>query len=184
MADCWPASRGILSDAPSNPKSKPSEDFISANLRPIFLQIYRRVQSIDDAQELTQQVFVKALSKSHSLRDPHKSANWLSRIASSTVVEFIRSRRNWSTVAPETILNAPDSRARTPEDIVISECEQTNIRECLRALSNRERTALVWRDVYELPAEEVAQRMGCSQATVRSHIANARIKLRRALRPK
>jgi RNA polymerase sigma-70 factor (ECF subfamily) len=35
------------------------------------------------------------------------------------------------------------------------------------------------RDVEGLPAEEVAQRLACSKATVRSHIANARIKLRR-----
>jgi RNA polymerase sigma-70 factor (ECF subfamily) len=35
------------------------------------------------------------------------------------------------------------------------------------------------RDVEGLPAEEVAERMNCSKATVRSHIANARIKFRR-----
>jgi RNA polymerase sigma-70 factor (ECF subfamily) len=35
------------------------------------------------------------------------------------------------------------------------------------------------RDVEDLPAEEVARRLECSKATVRSHIANARTKLRR-----
>jgi RNA polymerase sigma-70 factor (ECF subfamily) len=35
------------------------------------------------------------------------------------------------------------------------------------------------RDVEGLPAEEVARRLNCSKATVRSHIANARIKLRK-----
>jgi RNA polymerase sigma-70 factor (ECF subfamily) len=37
------------------------------------------------------------------------------------------------------------------------------------------------RDVEGLPAEEVARQLACSQATVRSHIANARTKLRRYL---
>jgi RNA polymerase sigma-70 factor (ECF subfamily) len=35
------------------------------------------------------------------------------------------------------------------------------------------------RDVEGLPAEEVARRLDCSKATVRSHIANARTKFRR-----
>jgi transcriptional antiterminator len=35
------------------------------------------------------------------------------------------------------------------------------------------------RDVEDLPAEEVAARLQCSKATVRSHIANARVKLRK-----
>jgi RNA polymerase sigma-70 factor, ECF subfamily len=38
---------------------------------------------------------------------------------------------------------------------------------------------LLLRDVEGLPAEEVASQMNCSKATVRSHIANARIKFRR-----
>ena len=46
-------------------------------------------------------------------------------------------------------------------------------------LTERERTALLLRDVEDLPAELVAEHMNCSKATVRSHIANARIKLRR-----
>ena len=46
-------------------------------------------------------------------------------------------------------------------------------------LTDRERTALLLRDVEGLPAELVAEQMGCSKATVRSHIANARIKMKR-----
>jgi len=49
----------------------------------------------------------------------------------------------------------------------------------LRLLTPRERAAIVLRDIEDLPAEEVARRLDCSKATVRSHIANARIKLRR-----
>jgi len=35
------------------------------------------------------------------------------------------------------------------------------------------------RDVEDLPADEVARRLNCGKATVRSHIANARVKFRR-----
>ena len=53
------------------------------------------------------------------------------------------------------------------------------LEEGLQVLTVRERTALMLRDVEGLPAEEVARQLNCSKATVRSHIANARIKFRR-----
>jgi RNA polymerase sigma-70 factor (ECF subfamily) len=49
----------------------------------------------------------------------------------------------------------------------------------LAVLTERERMALMLRDVEDLPAEEVAEHLNCSKATVRSHIANARVKLRK-----
>jgi RNA polymerase sigma-70 factor (ECF subfamily) len=48
-------------------------------------------------------------------------------------------------------------------------------------LTDRERLALIMRDVDGMPAEDVAKALNCSKATVRSHIANARIKFRRYL---
>jgi RNA polymerase sigma-70 factor (ECF subfamily) len=53
------------------------------------------------------------------------------------------------------------------------------LQEGLQVLTVRERTALLLRDVEGLPADEVARQMNCSKATVRSHIANARIKFKR-----
>ena len=54
----------------------------------------------------------------------------------------------------------------------------------LEILTARERMALLLRDVEDLPAGEVALRLKCSKATVRSHIANARVKLRRYMERK
>ena len=55
------------------------------------------------------------------------------------------------------------------------------LEESLEILTERERTALVLRDIEGLSAAEVARELDCSKATVRSHIANARIKIRRYL---
>jgi DNA-directed RNA polymerase specialized sigma24 family protein len=51
----------------------------------------------------------------------------------------------------------------------------------LAILTERERMALLLRDVEEIPADQVAIQMNCSMATVRSHIANARTKFKRYL---
>src|SRR6266478_4691926 len=64
--------------------------FISDNLRRIFLLIYRIVGNVDDAQDLTQEAFIKALQRQDQLKDLEKATHWLSRIASNTAIDFLR----------------------------------------------------------------------------------------------
>ena len=66
------------------------ERFIQENLRRIFLQIYRIVGNVDDAQDLTQETFIKALQRQEQIKDLDKVAHWLSRIASNTAIDFLR----------------------------------------------------------------------------------------------
>jgi RNA polymerase sigma-70 factor (ECF subfamily) len=154
--------------------------FISDNMRRIFVQIYRIVGSVEDAQDLTQEAFIKALQRSDQIKDPKKAAHWLSRIATNTAIDFLRrhGRVSFSDIddLPEPLSSRP---SESPEQIVLRSERRAYLEEGLDHLTERERTALVLRDVEGLPAEEVARRLECSKATVRSHIANARIKFRR-----
>jgi RNA polymerase sigma-70 factor (ECF subfamily) len=156
--------------------------FISDNLRRIFLQIYRVVGNVDDAQDLTQEAFIKALQHQEQLKDPEKAAHWLSRIASNTAIDFLRrhGRVNFSDIdeLPNPLTSAPED---SPEQIVLRGERREYLNDGLRLLTDRERLALILRDVDGLPADEVARQLNCSKATVRSHIANARIKFRRYL---
>lgn len=150
--------------------------FVSENLRRIFLQIYGIVRNVADAQDLTQEAFIKALQHQEQLKDEQKAAHWLSRIATNTAIDFLR-RSGRATFCE--IEHAPDSHWETPEEAVLRDEHRDYLEDGLRLLSPRERAALIMRDVEDLPAEEVARRLDCSKATVRSHIANARTKLRR-----
>jgi RNA polymerase sigma-70 factor (ECF subfamily) len=154
--------------------------FISAHLRRIFLLIYRIVGNVADAQDLTQEAFIKALQRREQLKDPEKAAHWLSRIASNTAIDFLRrhGRVNMTELDDigETLVNLS---SETPEEALLRAERQARLQDGLRCLTKRERLALLLRDVEGLPAEEVARCLGCSKATVRSHIANARVKFRR-----
>ena len=150
--------------------------FVSNHLRRIFLQIYRIVGNVADAQDLTQEAFIKALQHQEQLKDEQKAAHWLSRIATNTAIDFLR-RSGRATFCE--IEYAPESHAETPEDLVLQGEHRDYLADGLRLLSPRERAALMLRDVEGLPAEEVARQLNCSKATVRSHIANARTKMMR-----
>lgn len=156
------------------------ERFVQEHMRRIFLQIYRMVGNIDDAQDLTQEAFIKALQREDQLKDLDKAAHWLSRIASNTAIDFLRRHGKISFCdlddTPEAM---PAPPYESPEEILLRSEQRAYLDHGLRLLSGRERTALLLRDVEGLPAEEVARQLNCSKATVRSHIANARIKFRR-----
>ena len=150
--------------------------FVSEHLRRIFVQIYRVVRNVADAQDLTQEVFIKALQHQDQLKDEQKAAHWLSRIATNTAIDFLR-RSGRATFCE--IDDAPESHSDTPEQILLRSEQRNYLEDGLRLLSERERAALMLRDVEGLPAEEVASLLNCSKATVRSHIANGRTKFRR-----
>jgi RNA polymerase sigma-70 factor (ECF subfamily) len=149
--------------------------FVSEHFRRIFVQIYHVVRNVADAQDLTQEAFIKALQHKEQLKDEKKAAHWLSKIATNTAIDFLR-RSGRATFCE--IDEAPESHAETPEQIFLRGEHREYLEDGLRLLSPRERTALILRDVEGLAAEEVARQMECSMATVRSHIANARKKFR------
>lgn len=154
--------------------------FVSDNLRRIFLLIYRIVGNVDDAQDLTQEAFIKALQRQDQIKDLEKATHWLSRIATNTAIDFLRRHGRVSFCD---IDDVPDpmtaSQEESPEARVLRAERQKYLEGGLDTLTERERTALLLRDVEGLPAGEVAAQLNCSKATVRSHIANARTKFRR-----
>ncbi|MCC6364801.1 MAG: RNA polymerase sigma factor [Bryobacterales bacterium] len=155
--------------------------FIQEHMRRVFLMIYRVVGNVEDAQDLTQEVFIKVLQRQEQLRDPEKAAHWLSRIATNTAIDFLRrhGRVSFTDLEETAPLTAPHSES--PEQMILRSEKQRKLEAGLGVLTERERMAVLLRDVEDLPAEEVARQLNCSKATVRSHIANARVKFKRFL---
>jgi RNA polymerase sigma-70 factor (ECF subfamily) len=156
--------------------------FIQENLRRIFLLIYRIVGNVDDAQDLTQETFIKALQRRSQLKSVDKAERWLSRIASNTAIDYLRRKKKLTFTElsdlPERVVMQRDS---SPEQLVLRGERRLHLDGGLAQLTERERMALLLRDVEGMPSDEVAREMNCSMATVRSHIANARIKFKRYL---
>jgi RNA polymerase sigma-70 factor (ECF subfamily) len=181
-------SGGRMSDAHhSPPQTSVGADadsqtrFIQQNLRRVFLLIYRIVGNPDDAQDLTQETFIKALQRQGQLKDLEKSAHWLSRIAANTAIDFLRRSKKYSYSDISRVSDSISSSYENAEQSLLRGERWLHLDGGLATLTERERTALILRDLEDIPADEVASQMNCSMATVRSHIANARAKFKRYL---
>ncbi len=177
MADPVPP----VSHSPVDSRADAQTRFVQQNLRRIFLLIYRIVGNVDDAQDLTQETFIKALQRQGQLKDLEKASHWLSRIAANTAIDFLRRNKKFSYVDVNQLSDTAHDSLENPEQSLLRGERKLHLDGGLAELTERERMALLLRDVEDMPADEVASLMNCSMATVRSHIANARIKFRRYL---
>src|SRR5580693_10375617 len=94
--------------------------FVSENQKRVFLLIYRIVGNVPDAQDLTQEAFIKALQRQDQLKDLDKAAHWLSRIASNTAIDFLRrsGRVSFSDI-DELVDPVTSSPHESPEQLVL-----------------------------------------------------------------
>ncbi len=171
----------LFSDTQLDSATDDQARFIQQHLRRIFLLIYRIVGNVDDAQDLTQETFIKALQRQGQLKDLEKAGGWLSRIAANTAIDFLRKNKKFAVTDLNDIAETRTSGSDSPEQSLLRGERKLQLDGGLATLTVRERTALLLRDVEDLPADQVALQMNCSMATVRSHIANARQKFRRYL---
>lgn len=171
------AQEASVSEAVLHPDWFP--DLVKQHLRRVFSVLYRMVGNHADAQDLAQEVFLKAFERRNQLRDPARAAGWLMRIASNTAIDFRRSRSPERTAEPWDESADLGPRSPTPEQIFARSENERRLHEALRLLSPKERAAIVLRDLEGVSGPEVARMLGCSAITVRTHIASARIKLRR-----
>ncbi len=107
-----------ISDSSVHAESDAQTRFVQQHLRRIFLLIYRIVGNVEDAQDLTQETFIKALQRQTQLKDLDRAAHWLSRIASNTAIDFLRRHRRIT----HTDLNEISERAgnfENPEEWVL-----------------------------------------------------------------
>lgn len=173
-------SRRPAADPKLEAEAEAQAQFIQQNLRRVFLLIYRIVGNVDDAQDLTQEAFIKALQRRSQLKDLERASHWLSRIAANTAIDFLRRNRRISFTDVNQLAGLAASWS-DPEQSLLQSEHKLHLDAGLATLSERERMALLLRDVEDLPADEVAKAMNCSMATVRSHISNARVKFKRYL---
>jgi len=145
--------RGIPSDIGTDVQTTQEQQsrFISDNLRRIFLLVYRIVGNVADAQDLTQEAFIKALQRQDQLKDTEKAAHWLSRIASNTAIDFLRRHGKVNFCEIETLVEPLREPSESPEQAVLRSEHREYLEEGLQVLTARERAALILRDVEDCP---------------------------------
>ncbi len=169
------------------------EDIVRQFHRRIYNLCYRFAGSPDDAQDLTQEVFIK-IYRTLSSFDSSKAAfvTWVTTVTRNLLVDHFRKgkydRMTDSLDAP--IGEADDSlsvgdripdRAQTPQERVQSRETREMVHKALQKLSPELREAVILRDLQDMDYRDIAQVLKVPEGTVKSRINRGRTELARLL---
>ena len=160
--------------------------------RPIFSLIYRMVRNREQAEDLSQETFVKALNAIESYRPEYKFSSWIFKIANNVSIDHLR-RRELDTLSldgsphaltPEAIqasaLQLGDRQETAPEELEAKELGG-EIEQAIATLRPEYRACILLRHVEGRPYEEIATMLDLPLGTVKTYIHRARSELRQAL---
>ena len=153
--------------------------------RKVFNLAYKFVGRHDEAEDLTQDIFVKIFKALHTFDRRANFQTWLISISRNLCIDHYRSvRKERATMARDVDASelTPASRERGP----LAQLEQSDLKEIIRRamseLPDALRVAVTLRDLQEYSYQEIADQLHLPEGTVKSRINRGRIELARQIR--
>jgi RNA polymerase sigma-70 factor (ECF subfamily) len=153
------------------------EQIMRMHEKQVLSTALRLLGNREDAQDAAQEAFLRLHRSLGRLGEVQEAGAWLYRVTVNLCNDLHRARRRTQTVAltgPEPVSVSPDPEAAWRDSERWRLVEQA-----LATLPEKERAAVVLRDVQGLSTREVAGILGSSETTVRSQISVARVKLKK-----
>lgn len=193
----------------SNGVTKPVEDTLTALIeghrRELRVHCYRLLGSYDEAEDLTQEAFLRAWRARETLEGVDNPRAWLYKIATNVCLDFLRKHNRRPTVyepvpgmdsgggppppqlpwlqpfPDDQLPETPVPHAEPDEQAVASETLELVFLTAIQQLPPRQRAAVILRDVAGWPAQDTADLLGSSLASANSAVQRGRSALREAL---
>jgi RNA polymerase sigma-70 factor (ECF subfamily) len=157
------------------------DDIVRQHSARVYRLAYRLSGSRQDAEDLTQETFVRVF-RSLASYTPGTFEGWLHRITTNLFLDMVRRRQRIRFDAlPEDNARLP-GREPSPEQAYVDTHLAPDVQQALDALPPDFRVAVVLCDMEGLTYEEIAATLGIKLGTVRSRIHRGRLALREALR--
>jgi len=160
-------------------------DIVRMHWRKVFNLAYKFVGRHDEAEDLTQDIFLRIFKALHTFDRRANFQTWLISISRNLCIDHYRSKRK----ERETIARDVDASTLTPasrEKSADGRLEQLDVRELVRTalaeLAPPLREAVVLRDLQDFSYLEIAEQLRLPEGTVKSRINRGRLELARQVR--
>jgi RNA polymerase sigma-70 factor (ECF subfamily) len=164
------------------------EDLVRLHTRKVYALCYRFTGSGSEAQDLTQEVFLRVFRTIKTFRSAEGSfATWLSRVTRNLLIDhYRRTRHDRVTDSIEeqlpTMVEEGGSAATRPDHALAGREASEILQATLQKLSPDLREAVILRDLQEMEYREIAEVLAIPEGTVKSRINRGRAELARLLR--
>lgn len=163
------------------------EELFDKHRNLVYRFAYQMAPRRDDAEDIVQEVFVRAYQNLHRYRDEAKFTTWLLRIATNYGTDRARMHTRRQNLEQQEAAGALTWMTVGSEVDPVKNLEQDErkvmLRNAIAALPEHHRNAIVFRDIQELEYEEIADFFGCSVGGAKLRVLRARRALRDMLMP-
>ncbi|MFC2009783.1 RNA polymerase sigma factor [Chloroflexota bacterium] len=145
----------------------------------VYRHIYYRVGNARDAEDLTQQTFLKAwkaIGKYKITASPFKA--WLIKISHNLIIDFYRSRKSEIYIDFDIISSKPES---DPALLAEANFSQNEIRQAINKLHGDQQQVILMRYIEDFSYPEIAVALGKSEGTIRVILHRGLTKLKTIL---
>lgn len=150
----------------------------------IYRYVLHLIRNPTEAQDLTQETFLRACRSQESLHDPAAVRGWLYRIATNACLDRLRSSRPTVPLDANEVSEPIESKlAAPPVAQEIAERKETSacVNRCLDFLPDHYRAVILLYQGHGLKAKEIAGVLGVSVATVKIRLHRARHRLQKVM---
>lgn len=161
-----------------------SPTFFEEHYDRMYNYILGLVHDSDEAEDLTQETFLRAYTRRDSLRDPAAYTSWLYRVATHVCLDRLRQRSRRVLRESETDLDEvdlPDPGTPLPEVIAEKQEMSACVQKYVADLPDNYRAAILLHDVHGLKDSEIAEILDVPLATVKIRLHRARRRLQAIL---
>jgi RNA polymerase sigma-70 factor (ECF subfamily) len=141
--------------------------------RPVVVRVAARIVGSDEAEDVSQDAFLRAFHRLEQYRGDAPFRSWLLRITHNAALDHL-ARRRPEPVDPETVDASAESPARLPADRLELRERIERLERKLRGLSHPHRVVLVLRDSEGLSYEEIADITETPLGSVKGRLHRAR----------
>jgi len=162
------------------------EELILQHEKIVYNLALRMMNHSEDAQDISQEVFLKAYRSLQNFDERSAFSTWLYRITHNTCIDEMRKRKGKQCYSLEEELESADGSMQrqvadagdTPEESLMRKEQKSEILQALDTLSEEHKAAIILRDVKGMAYEEIAEILELSLGTVKSRISRARNQLK------
>jgi RNA polymerase sigma-70 factor (ECF subfamily) len=140
----------------------------------VFNLVLRSVHERATAEDVCQEVWLKAHREIRTLRSPEALRTWLFRMASRACIDYTRSRTYKERGSPEVTEEMLDTPAVEPERVAERRAELRMMWEALAAMPPRQSMALYLKQVEGCSYDEIGRIMGCPTSAIETLLFRAR----------
>src|SRR5438445_1608684 len=161
------------------------ELIVKQHWRKVFNVAYKFVGKHDEAEDLTQDIFLKIFKSLDTFDRRANFQTWLISVSRNLCIDHYRSvRKERETIDRDVDANelAPAARDEGPIAVLEQRDRVALLRQALAALPDTLRTAVLMRDIQELSYQEIADKLRLPEGTVKSRINRGRTELARQIR--